>query len=174
MKANTDNSPVSPFDNDKWLDANNIRTGQFLTVAMVTIAFVLNRWELVAFQCGIFILGVISFQVLDLYSWIYKGILKPIGILKVDMRMDNIEAYRFSNMIGIVVSGTAAYLIYSGEYSIIGWGLVWLMIVLGTLAFFGWCAGCFIYYMIQKTGVRGFFRHEPIARVFPGVRAPRP
>ena len=118
-------------------------------------------------------LGVISSQALDLYSWIYKGLLKPLGILKPDMRIDNVEAYRFANMIGIVVSGSAAYLIYSG-YATIGWGLVWLMMGLGSLALFGWCAGCYMYYMVQKMGIKGFFRHTQIAGTFPGVRAPRP
>jgi len=159
---------------DRWLDANNIRTGQFLTVVIVTTAFIFNRWELVAFQCGVFILGIISYDVLDIYSLVYKGFLKPLGIVKPDLRIDNVEAYRFANMIGMVVSGTAAYLIYSGEYAIIGWVLVGVMIGLGSLAFFGWCAGCFMYYMIQKMGIKGFFRHKQIANIFPGVRAPKP
>ncbi|WP_172597698.1 DUF4395 domain-containing protein [Sulfuriflexus mobilis] len=158
---------------DRWLDASEIRTGQFLVVAMVVAAYVFDRWELVAFQCGIFVLGVISPKTLDVYSWIYKGILKPLGILKPDMRIDNIEAYRFANMIGMVVSGTAAYLIYS-NHATIGWGLAWMMIGLGSLAFLGWCAGCFMYYMIQKTGIKGFFGHIQVGSVFPGVRAPRP
>ena len=176
---NTDISAI-PVDllnsvpQDRWLDANNIRTGQFLTVAMVTTAFILNRWELVAFQCGVFVLGVISSDALDIYSWIYKGFLKPLGILKPDMRIDNVQAYRFANMIGMTVSGLASYLIYSGEYAIIGWGLVGVMMGLGSLAFFGWCAGCFMYYMIQKIGIKGFFGHKRVANIFPGVRAPRP
>ena len=175
---NTDTSAIpenllSSVPNDRWLDANHIRIGQFLTVSVVTAAFILDRWELVAFQCGVFILSVISSNRLDIYSWIYKGLLKPLGILKTDMRIDNVEAYRFSNMIGIVVSGTAAYLIYSGESAMIGWGLVWLMITLGSLAYFGWCAGCFVYYMIQKMGAKGFFRHKQISNKFPGVRSAR-
>ena len=159
---NTNAIPADRLDAvpaDRWLDANHIRTGQFLTVAMVTAAYVLDRWELVAFQCGVFVLGVISSQALDLYSWIYKGLLKPLGLLKADMRIDNAEAYRFANMIGMVVSGSAAYLIYSG-YAAIGWSLVWLMIGLGSMAFFGWCAGCFMYYMIQKMGAKALLSHK--------------
>ena len=158
---------------DRWLDANDIMTGQFLTVAMATTAYVLDRWEFLAFQCGVFVLSVISSGTLDIYSWIYKGLLKPLGILKPDMRIDNVEAYRFADMIGIVVSGSAAYLIYSGNATI-GWSLVWAMMSLGSLAFFGWCAACFMYYIIQKMGIKGFFRHTQIAGTFPGARAPRP
>lgn len=164
---------LNTIPNDRWLDAKDIRTGQFLVVAMVVSAYVIDRWELVAFQCGLFILGTISPKALDIYSWFYKGILKPLGILKPDMRIDNIEAYRFANMIGIVVSGTASYLIYSG-YPAVGWTMVWVMIILGSLAFLGWCAGCFMYYMIQKLGIKGFFRHKQVGQIFPGVRAPRP
>jgi hypothetical protein len=158
---------------DRWLDINNIMTGQFLVVAMVTTAYVLDRWELVAFQCGVFVLSVISARTLDIYSWIYNGLLKPLGILKPDMRIDNVEPYRFANMIGIVVSGSAAYLIYSGNATV-GWGLVWVMMILGSLAFFGWCAACWMYYMFQKMGIKGFFRHAMIPGTFPGGRAPRP
>jgi len=168
MNANTNNTP----NDDRWLDANSIMTGQFLTVTMATSAYILDSWELLAFQCGVFLLSVISAGRLDIYTWIYKRLLIRLGLLKPDMRNDNIEAYRFANMIGIVVSGSAAYLIYSG-YTAIGWGLAWAMISLGSLAFFGWCAACWMYYMIQKMGIKGFFRHSQIADNFPGAKAPR-
>jgi len=163
----------SSVPEDRWLDANEIRLGQFLAVANVTTAFVLNRWELIALQFCIFVLMVIAPGTLDIYKWLYHGILKPLGLLKPDMRIDNIEAYRFANMIGIIVSGTASYLLYSG-YETIGWSIVWVMMSLGSLAVLGWCAGCFVYYMLQKMGIKGFFRHSQIGKVFPGVRAPRP
>lgn len=158
---------------DRWVDFSDIMTGQFFTVTMATTAYVLDRWEFLAFQCVVFVLSVVSFDRLDIYSWIYKGLLKPLSILRPDMRIDNIEAYRFADMIGVVVSGSAAYLIYSGNTTI-GWGLTWAMMILGSLAFFGWCAACWMYYMFQKMGIKGFFRHTKIAGTFPGARAPRP
>lgn len=172
--ANTiDDERFNTVPSDRWLDANEIRFGQFLVVTNVTTAYVLNRWELIAAQCCIFVLMVLSPKMTDVYKWIYHGFIKPIGLLKPDMRIDNIEAYRFANMIGIFVSGTASYLLYSG-YETIGWSIVWVMISLGSLAVLGWCAGCFVYYMLQKMGIKGFFRHSQIGHVFPGVRAPRP
>jgi hypothetical protein len=174
MNTNANTIPADRSNDipaDRLIDANEIITGQFLTVSMATTAYILGRWEFLAVQCAIFVLSVISAGKLDVYSWIYKGILKPLGILKPDMRIDNIEAYRFANMIGIIVSGSAAYLIYSGNPTI-GWILVWAMMGLGSLAVFGWCIACWMYYMIQKTGIKGFFRHTQVSGTFPGSRGP--
>ncbi len=175
MVTNTSANPIDTSNSvsaDRWLDSNEIMTGQFLTVAMAVTAYVLGRWEFLAFQCAVFVLSVISSGRLDIYALIYKSILKPLGILKPDMRIDNIEAYQFSHMIGSIVSGSAAYLIYSGSTTI-GWGLTWAMMILGSLGFFGWCIACWMYYMIQKMGIKGFFRHTLIAGTFPGARGPR-
>jgi hypothetical protein len=42
---------------------------------------------------------------------------------------------------------------------VLGWTLVWLVIVLAGLnLFLGFCAGCFLYYQLNKLSVPGFGR----------------
>jgi len=46
--------------------------------------------------------------------------------------------------------------------SIIGWGLVWLVIVLAGLNLFvGFCAGCTLYYWLNRLDVPGFVKASP-------------
>jgi len=153
------------------VDQTELRTNQALTVVMLSVAFILNDWRLVAMQSVFIILTTLSLSI-GPYILLYRWVLKPAGLLKPDGRNDNPEAHRFATSFGIVVSGMATYFLASGS-EIVGWSLVWLIIVLGSVAFFGWCAGCFAYYMIQKLGVGGFFKHEPVMGSFPGARPPK-
>ncbi len=67
---------------------------------------------------------------------------------------------------------TAAYLLATGNR--VGWLLVWALVIFAGIGFFGWCAGCFMYYLINRFGARGFFRYAPITgSAFPGARPPK-
>lgn len=155
----------------RWVDQSELRTNQALTVVLLVTAYLVDDWRLVAVQSGFFLLTTISLW-LGPYILVYRAVLKPLGIIKPDLRLDNPEPHRFATTIGIIVSGLAGYLLFSGA-TVFGWALVWLVIVLGALAFFGWCAGCFTYYMIHRLGAAGFFRHAPAAGTIPGARPPR-
>ena len=156
---------------ERRVDQNELRTNSFLVVVVLLTAYVTDRWELVAFQSAVFLLTSMSGMIAP-YFLIYRLILRPLGIIKPDWRADNMEPHNFTAMFGTVVCSAATYCLYSG-YAAIGWGVVWLITGLAIVAYFGWCAGCFAYYMIQKIGIKGFFRYAPIAKGFPGVRPPK-
>ena len=158
--------------NQRYVDANEIRTLQFLTVAVVVSGFVFERWELIAFQFIVFALGFISAFKFEPYAIIYKYLLLPSRILKKDMRIDNIEAYHFATIMGTFVSASATYFLATGNHQV-GWTIVMVMITLGSLGFAGWCIACFFYYLLQRTGIKGFFRYPPLANTYPGFRGPR-
>ena len=44
--------------------------------------------------------------------------------------------------IGFLVTASSSYLLYNGS-TMAGWGLVWLVLILGVVALAGWCAGVF-------------------------------
>jgi hypothetical protein len=157
--------------NDQMIDQNELRTQQFFTIILLLIAFVLDRWTLVALQSVIFGLTYLNPR-FGPYIVLYRHILQPIGLIRPDLRPDNMEAHRFAIMIGILVSSSAAYLLSAG-YTSIGWALVWLIIVLAIIAFFGWCAGCFTYYLLNRLGLKRFFNKAPIGKAFPGTRPPK-
>lgn len=158
--------------NNHVVDQSKLRVQQFFSLIVFLTALVLDRWELVALQSVIYVLTLLNPK-LSPYTALYRHVLQPIGLIKPDLRPDNREVHRFATLIGTLVTSAAACLL-AGGYTSIGWGLVWLMVVLVGAAFFGWCAGCFTYYMINRLGLKGFFNKEPIGGVFPGARPPKP
>ncbi|HEX9023299.1 MAG TPA: DUF4395 domain-containing protein [Geobacteraceae bacterium] len=153
------------------VDQNELRVNSALVVLVLVTAFVVDRWELVAFQAGALLLTTLQ-PGLGPYVILYRRILRPIGMVKPDLRTDNPEPHRFATMFGTIVASIAMYLLSTG-HSITGWGLVWLLIFLASAGFAGWCAGCFTYYMMNRLGVAGLFEHAPLAGTFPGARPPK-
>lgn len=158
--------------NDRMVDQAEMRVHQFCSIALFLAAFVWDRWELVAAQSLIFGLTFLNPR-FSPYVALYRHVLQPAGLIRPDRRLDNLEAHRFATMIGLLVSLLAAILLVTG-YASVGWGLVWLIVVLAGIAFSGWCAGCFTYYMLNRIGVKGFFKYAPIGGAFPGSRPPKP
>jgi Domain of unknown function (DUF4395) len=157
--------------NNQVVDQTELRVHQFFTIILFLTAFVLDRWEMVALQSLIFVLTFLNPR-FSPYIALYHYVLQPTGLVRPDLRLDNMEAHRFATMIGILVSLSATYLLAAGHASI-GWGLVWLIVVLACVAFSGWCAGCFTYYMLNRLGLKGFFKNAPIRGAFPGSRPPK-
>ena len=71
---------------------------------------------------------------------------------------DNLDPHRFAQGFGGVVVALAVIALLAGQ-SVVGWALVGLVIVLAALnLFMGFCAGCFVYYQLNRLGVPGFAR----------------
>jgi hypothetical protein len=156
----------------QMIDQSELRTNQLCVIAALLTSFVLDRWEVIAVQALFFALATLHPR-LGPYGALYRNVLRPLGLARPDVRADNGEAHRFAGLVGMIVASSAAYLVASG-HGLIGWGLVWLMVVLAAAAYAGWCAGCFSYYMLHRLGLTTYFRRPPINGVFPGARPPRP
>ncbi len=155
----------------RTVDQNDLRVNATLVVTVLVTAFVINRWELVAFQAGALLLTTVHLS-LGPYVALYRHILRPAGLVKPDLRIDNPEPHRFAAMFGTIVASTGAYFLATGR-SVAGWGLVWLLITLAAAGLAGWCAGCFTYYMMNRLWLRGLFKYGPIKGTFPGARPPK-
>ena len=153
------------------VDQNELRVMQVCVITMLIAGYVTDRWEFIAVQVAVFLLTIIS-PALNPFIVVYRSLLRPTGIIQADWRDDNMEAHRFASMIGFSVSTVAIIFMYYG-HSTVGWWLVLLIIVFGVFALAGWCAGCFSYYMLNKAGIKGFFKHAPINNSFPGARPPK-
>jgi len=158
--------------NLRWIDQSEIRTQQALASMLLITAYILGDWRLVAAQCGIFLLTVLHYD-LGPYVLVYRLVLKPLGCLKPDVRADIPEAHRFATAFGFSVLAVATYLLTTDQATV-GWILVWTLVIFAGIGFSGWCAGCFMYYLINRFGAGGYFRHAPVdGTAFPGVRPPR-
>lgn len=139
----------------RYVDHAALRTNQAFIMLSLIAAFLFDSWLVVAFVGVVMLLGTAVPQ-LALFKRIYQHLLKPNGWVKPEIIEDNPEPHRFAQGFGGVVVALAVVSLLVGQ-AVLGWGLVWLVVVLAALNFFlGFCAGCFVYYQLHKLGVPGF------------------
>jgi molybdopterin converting factor small subunit len=145
---------------DRKVDQNALRVNQTFIIGFLALAFVLNAPWIVAFVAAVMLLGT-AVPSLSLFKGVYQYGLKPAGIVKPNVILDNPEPHRFAQGFGGVVLVGAAAALFSGATTL-GWVLVGLVVVLAALnLFLGFCAGCFVYYQLNRFGVPGF-AHSPL------------
>ncbi len=145
---------------DRRVDQSALKVNQTFIIGLLIVAFVLDSVWLVAFVAGVMLLGT-AVPTLSLFKRIYTGILRPAGIVKPQAMVDNPEPHRFAQGFGGVVLLVALLLFLMGAATA-GWVLVGLVVVLAGLnLFLGFCAGCFVYYQLNRLGLPGF-SHSPI------------
>ncbi|HRQ39223.1 MAG TPA: DUF4395 domain-containing protein [Chloroflexota bacterium] len=142
------------------VDQSALKVNQAFIIGLLLLAFLLDAVWLVALVAVVMLLGT-AVPDLGLFKRIYQHILKPAGIVKPHVITDNPEPHRFSQGLGGVFVTLATVALLTGLPTI-GWALVWLVVILAGLnLFLGFCAGCFIYYQLNRLGVPGF-RVNPI------------
>jgi hypothetical protein len=149
------------------IDHGALKANQLVIIAFNLIAFVLNLPWLAAAVGVIMLVG--SLLGVPGFISVYKFALKPLGWVKPDILLDNPEPHRFAQGFGSVVLLLGMLALYF-NLSVLGWGLVWLVIALAALnAFGGFCTGCFVYYWLTRFGLPGFNKQPP-SGTFPGMR----
>lgn len=145
---------------DRKVDQSALRVNQAFIIALLLLAFVLGSVWLVAFVAAVMLLGTVA-PPASLFKRIYQHVLRPAGVVRPDVISDNPEPHRFAQGFGGVVLLGALVALWTGA-AVIGWALVGLVVVLAALnLFLGFCAGCFVYYQLNRLGVPGF-SHSPI------------
>ena len=145
---------------DRQVDHSALRTNQVFIITLLLIAFVIDSVWLVAFVGFVMLIGT-AVPTWGLFKRIYTLILKPLGFIKPDVIEDNPEPHQFAQGFGgFVIVGAVISLFLSAN--LLGWVLVWLVLILAGLnLFLGFCVGCFIYYQLSKFGIPGFLA-EPL------------
>jgi hypothetical protein len=149
------------------VDHTALRVNQAVIILLLLAAFVLNAPPLVAFVALVMLVGTTIAR--PGFLFLYIGALRPLGIVKPDVLSDNPEPHRFAQGFGgIVAAGSAAALILGSPAA--GWLLSWLVVVLAALNLFvGFCAGCAVYYWMNRLHAPGFAKAPP-AGTAPGMR----
>jgi hypothetical protein len=154
-------------ENLRPVDHAALKTNQIIIIVLNLAAFILGTpW--IALGVGIIMaLGTILGK--PGFFPVYALVLKRLGWVQPDIIKDNPEPHRFAQGFGaVVLLGGSAALFFGSP--ILGWSLVWLVIVLASLnAFAGFCAGCFVYYQLAKLSLPGFSKKPPEGS-FPGLR----
>jgi predicted branched-subunit amino acid permease len=149
------------------VDHAAIRVNQATIILLTLVAFIFNFPILVALVALVMALGTVIKK--PGFGFLYFNWLKPQGWVKPDVLRDNPELHRFAQGFGAVVllGASIAFLAGSGG---LGWGLSWLVIFLASLNLFaGFCAGCAVYYWLNRIHVPGFIKSAPEG-TFPGLK----
>ena len=130
------------------LDENALRVNQAMLIILLLAAFVFNLSILALFVGAVMALGTLIG--VPGFKPVYQYILKPMNIVKPRMINDNPEPHRFAQGVGAVCTFVGVLFLFLGkEY--IGWGLIWLVILLaGVNLLTGFCAGCFLHYWLNR------------------------
>jgi len=142
-----------------YVDHAEIKMGQILTMAISAAALVLQMPMLLAVLGVIFLLSG-TVRALSPFSWLYRGVVQPSGIIRSDYRLDNIQPHKFGQLVGALTVVVALGLIQAG-YAWAGWAVVVVLMVLTLVSYAGWCIGCYLYYQLNRLGLGGFFKHAP-------------
>lgn len=149
------------------VDHSALRVNQAFIIGLLIAAYVANAAWLVALVMLVMAYGTArqhpGFRV------VYTSLLKPRGWIKPDVITDNPEPHVFAQGFGAVVLLVAVVSLFGG-LAPLGWGLVWLVVALAALNLFaGFCAGCAVYYWLNRLRLPGFTKAPP-AGTFPGMR----
>ena len=142
-------------NNLRRVDQTGLQTGQAATIILLILAFILSSPLLVAIVALAQFLGALDVPFAP-YKLLYQYGIKPTGVAKPNVIVDNPEPHRFAMLVGAVFNGVGALAIF-GDVALLGWVLVWIVIVLANLNFWvNFCMGCWMYYQFNRFGVPGF------------------
>ncbi len=141
---------------ERKVDHGAIRANQISTITLLALAFVLDLPWLAALVAAVLLISA-AIPAWGLFTALYRRLLRPAGLIRPHVIVDNPEPHRFAQLVGGTCVTLAVVLLVAGFE--IGWALVGLVIVLAGLNLFaGWCAGCMLYYWLHRLGVPGFDR----------------
>ena len=135
-------------------DRTTVRVNQAFIVGLLAIGFILNQPLFVVFVAAVMLLGT-AFPQAALFQRIYKDVLRPAGLLRPDVRNEDAAPHRFAQGMGggVLILAIIAFLASAWT---VGWVLTVVVIVLAAVNLgFGFCAGCFVYFQLQRFGVIG-------------------
>jgi hypothetical protein len=149
------------------VDHSALRTNQGTIITLLVIAFILSAPWLVALVALVMLGGTALKR--PGFGLVYTRALKPLGWAKPDVLRDNPEPHRFAQGLGgVFLVGSVLALVLGAPG--LGWGLAWLVVALAALNLFaGFCAGCAVYYWLNRMSVPGFVKTPPEG-TFPGMR----
>jgi hypothetical protein len=131
------------------LDRTALRVNQASIIVLLAVGFVLDQPWLVAFVCAIMAVGT-AFPRAALFQRFYRDVLRPAGLLRPDVHIEDAAPHRFAQGLGAAVLLLATVALFAGATSI-GWGLSFVVIALAAInLIFGFCAGCFVYFQLHR------------------------
>ncbi len=137
------------------VDQNQIKFNMAMTASLLVIAYLLDSWILVAITIVCQFSGAAGLSFAP-YRVLYTRLVVPSGLMKPNKIPDNHAPHRFAALVGGLFNLIGVILLLTGS-TVAGWIFIAIVFVLSNLnLWLGFCAGCFMYYMLNKLGVPGF------------------
>jgi hypothetical protein len=145
-------------NNQQTIDFSALKFNQAAIIACTVLGFILHQPIVPTFVAGIMLAGSIN-KKFALFKLTYAYVFKPLGILKPNIIEGSPAPHEFAQFLGGTMLAIGSLFLFCG-FTFPGWIFVWIVIVLAAAnLFFGFCAGCFVYYQLGKHGVPGFRTH---------------
>lgn len=135
------------------VDYSALRTNQALIVIFLVLSFLLEQRWLVGFVALVMLVGTIRPE-FGLFKMLYSTVLKPAGLIKPDIQIDEPQPHLFAQSLGalFLLGAVAAFLLNA---PIVAWALTFAVAALAFInLFFDFCLGCFIFFQLVRAGVR--------------------
>lgn len=138
-------------------DRSALKVGQVILIAGLVVAWAValaRPAAAVAFPVfALMLLGGALSPATSLPRWVYVSILKPRGLVRPRVRVEDPAPHRFAQLVGgtfLVAASVAAAL---GQLTV-AWTLGWIVIALAFLNFaFDICVGCIVYAQLVRVGL---------------------
>jgi len=136
----------------KKVDTTALKFNQASIITVTLLGFLFNQPYLVLLVGVVLAIGTIAPEA-ALFKQIYLKLLKPNNLLKANVIDDDPAPHQFAQGVGaLFLLASSALLLFNS--ALIGWILAWIVIVLAAVnLFFNFCAGCFVYYQLDRVGL---------------------
>jgi hypothetical protein len=137
----------------KKVDTTALKFNQAAIVVFTLLGFVLNQPYLVLLVGLVLAIGTIWPQA-GLFKLIYQRLLKPAGLLQAKVIDDDPAPHQFAQGLGALFLLASSSILLGLSQAGLGWTLTWIVIILaGVNLVFNFCAGCFMYYQLDRLGL---------------------
>src|SRR5262245_28224631 len=137
----------------KKVDTTALKFNQAMIILLTSLGFLLDQPYLVLFVGLVLAVGTILPQA-ALFKLIYLKLLRPAGLLKANVINDDPAPHQFAQGVGALFLLASSLVLLVWENMALGWSLAWIVIILAAMnLFFNFCAGCFVYYQLDRVGL---------------------
>ncbi|GAB4407348.1 MAG: DUF4395 domain-containing protein [Anaerolineae bacterium] len=135
------------------VDTTAIQFNQASIIVLTLLGFVFNQTWLALLVGMVLAVGVI-WPGASLFKLIYLKLIQPIGLLKANVIDDDPAPHRFAQGLGALFLLASSLTLLGLNNDVVGWMLTWIVIILASINLvFNFCAGCFVYYQLDKLGL---------------------
>jgi hypothetical protein len=137
----------------KKVDTTALKFNQASIIAITLFGFLLDQPYLVLLVGLVLAVGTIL-PGAALFKLIYLKLLKPAKILTANIIDDDPAPHQFAQGVGALFLLVGSAVLLGLNNAGLGWVLAWIVIILAAVnLFFNFCAGCFVYYQLDRAGL---------------------